>query len=312
MAARTWWDVVVFSYGRLREGLEAAKGRTGRLIAVGGLNPAFASDPRVGPLGHPSNLREEHLIAAAHPDDNKIARRMTEARDALFAAHREGHYDATYLSYAPNVYGPRAPGPREWCVIRRILDGRRVVLVPDGGVAVVPRGYGPNLANGVLLAVDQTAASAGRQFTVMDQRQYTLRAIIQAIARYMDYELELLDIPYEFAVSSRAFNFSRVPIVPNTSRIETELGYRDAVSPEIALQTTIEWLLANQPEPGGRIESQIGAVFDYAKEDELVQAWRDVERGMRAAVAEIGYPDKPLPHVYNHPKAPHDDGHRGR
>ena len=188
------------------------------------MNPAASTDPRVGRMGHPINLHEEHLVAANDLVNAKIATRMTEARETLFAAHREGCYDVTYLSYPANVYGPRAPGPREWCIIRRILDGRRAVIVPDGGVAVIPRGFGANVATSVLLAVDQPGASAGRHFAVGDLRQYTLRGIIEGITSYMNYEWELLDVPYEFALPSRAFNLSRSPVVPSTSLIEVGAG----------------------------------------------------------------------------------------
>jgi nucleoside-diphosphate-sugar epimerase len=304
MAARKWWDLIVFSYGRLRLGVEAAKGRTGRFIAIGGMNPASSTDPRVGRLGHPVNVHEEHLVAANDLVNSKIATRMTEARDALFAAHAEGHYDVTYLSYPANVYGPRAPGPREWCVIRRILDGRRALIVPDGGVAVIPRGFGPNVANAVLLAVEQPGASAGRHFAVADLKQYTLRSIIEGISSYMNYEWELLDVPYEFALPSRAFNLSRSPAVPSTSLIEAALGYRDLVPPEVALEITVDWLLENRPEPGGRVEFQIGAIFDYEKEDRIVDAWRRATSEVRATMSEVDFPSGPLPHVYEHPKAP--------
>lgn len=304
MAARKWWDIIVFSYGRLRLGVEAAKGRTGRLVAIGGMNPAHRTDPRVGRMGHAVNIREEHLVAESDLVNSKLSARMTEARDALFAAHSEGHYDATYISYPGNVYGPRAPGPREWCLIRRILDGRRVVIVPDGGVALIPRGYGANVANGVLLTADQPAVSAGRHFFVADQRQYTLRAIIEGIASYMNYEWELLDVPYEFALPSRAFNVFRSPVVPSTALIEAELGYRDVVSPEIALEITIEWLLEHQPERGGQVETRMGAVFDYEKEDCIIDVWRRSTSQLRATLSEVDFPAGALPHVYDHPKAP--------
>jgi nucleoside-diphosphate-sugar epimerase len=302
MGSRNWWDLIVFSYGRLRLGVEAARGRTNRLIGIGGMNPAPATDPRVGRLGQAINLREEHLVAEKDLVNSKISARMTEARDALFAAHCEGHYDATYISFPANVYGPRAPGPREWCLIRRILDGRRVVIVPDGGVALIPRGYGPNVANGVLLALDRPALSAGRHFFVADQRQYTLRAIVEGIASYMDHDWELLDVPYEFALPSLAFNLVRTPVVPSTALIEAELGYRDLVSPEMALGTTIEWLLDHQPGRGGQVEAQIGAVFDYEKEDRIIEGWRRVVSELRSTLAEVEFPSGVLPHVYSHPK----------
>jgi nucleoside-diphosphate-sugar epimerase len=304
LGSRTWWDLVVFSYGRLAHGVAAARGRAGRFIAVGGLNHAPKADPRVGLLGKPAPLREEHLVGAAEPYAPKLAARMTQARDALFAAHQAGHFDATYLSFPSNVYGPRAPGPREWCIVRRVLDGRRAVIVPDGGVAVIPRGYGENLANGVLLAVDNAGAAAGRHFALADLRQFTMRQIIDAIAEHMNHDWRVVEMPYELALPSRAFNVDRDTTIPHTGAAEAALGYRDVVPADAALRATVEWLLANRPEPGGAVEQRIGAVFDYDKEDQLIEAWQQAMGGVRESLARIGFPAAALPHVYDHPKAP--------
>jgi hypothetical protein len=65
-------------------------------------------------------------------------------------------------------------------------------------------------------------------------------------------------------------------------------------------------LLEHQPERGGQVEAQIGAVFDYEKEDRIIEAWRRVTSELSATLAEVDFPSGPLPHVYNHPKAPGD------
>jgi nucleoside-diphosphate-sugar epimerase len=304
MGSKPWWDLVVFSYGRLAHGAEAAKGRTGRFIAIGGMNAAPKADPRVGLLGQAVNLREEHLVGAAEPYAPKLAARMTPARDAVFAAHSAGYYDATYLSYPSNVYGPRAPGPREWCIVRRVLDGRRTIIAPDGGMTLIPRGYGENLGHGVLLAIDNQGASAGRHFALADLRQFTMRQIIAAIAEYLNHDWEIVDMPHEFALPSRAFNFGRDTTVPHTGAAEAALGFRDVVPADAALRATVDWLLANRPEPGGAVEQRIGAVFDYEKEDQLIDAWQHAMTGVRDEFAKISFPDAPLQHVYDHPKAP--------
>src|SRR3990172_3080603 len=64
----------------------------------------------------------------------------------------------TMLRY-PAIYGPGDTTPREWYYVRQALDGRRIVLPPNGGQAVFSRGYLENMAHAVALAVD--APSAG-------------------------------------------------------------------------------------------------------------------------------------------------------
>ena len=94
---RGWWDLIVFTYGRLRIGIEFAKGRTGRFIGVGTVDGvARPSDPRWGLLGRPINVREDNLVAENDLENAKMGARIAEAREALFQAHREGQYNATY------------------------------------------------------------------------------------------------------------------------------------------------------------------------------------------------------------------------
>ncbi len=67
--------------------------------------------------------------------------------------HDTRAFNVTYCY--PLVYGPYQVSPPEWCVIRRILDRRPFMILPDGGLSLFTRGYAANLAHAVLLAVDQ-------------------------------------------------------------------------------------------------------------------------------------------------------------
>jgi hypothetical protein len=84
------------------------------------------------------------------------------------------------------------------------------------------------------------------------------------------------------------------------TKIRTQLGYRDVVAPAQALAITVDWLVANRPEPGGEIERQLGDPFAYAAEDELIAACR---AGYEAA-ERVVFPDMQLGHMYRHPKKP--------
>ena len=41
----------------------------------------------------------------------------------------------------PYIYGPYQLVPREWCIIRRILDKRPHIILPDGGLTLATHGY---------------------------------------------------------------------------------------------------------------------------------------------------------------------------
>ena len=80
-------------------------------------------------------------------DTNVKVRRIVETEDAFFDAHPDG----TLFRY-PLIYGPGQLIPREWLIVRRILDGRRRVIVADGGLTLRTAGFGANVGHALALA----------------------------------------------------------------------------------------------------------------------------------------------------------------
>ena len=68
------------------------------------------------------------------------------------------------------MYGPHQLVPLEWCIVRRILDGRPSIVLPDGGLTLLLVGYAENLAHAVLLAVGAPARRA-RSTTAATRRR---------------------------------------------------------------------------------------------------------------------------------------------
>ena len=299
------FDVVVAQYGRLRVVSDVLAGRTGRLIAIGGATGIYAGDDdeRWGGLGRPALFPETTPIYRDNPGPDgseKIGLRMVQAMDTLFDHHARGDYAATYVMYPVN-YGPRNPGPYDWAVVRRILDGRRRMIVADGGAKLESRVFSENAAAAVLLVVDQPDLAAGKKYTVADRYAYTMRQRIEFIARCLDHELELVDMPYDLAWPCYPYwRRSRDHRLCQSTLIREELGYHELTEPGQGFAQTVSWLVANPPEPGGEAERQVGDPFDYASEDELMDRWR-------AAREQFGDVESRLPaagHQYRHPKAP--------
>ena len=194
------FDLVVAQYGRLRVISEVLQQRTQRLIAIGGATARRAAprDPRWGRVGRPYVLPETREVLATDPATDKMAFRMVEAFDTLFAAHDAGCYSATYLAYPVN-YGPRQPGPLEWSVMRRALDRRSQFIVADGGSKLESRIFTRNAANAVMAVVDNPGSSAGKRYTVCDELVYSMRQRIEYISSLVGHVFELVDIPYEYA-----------------------------------------------------------------------------------------------------------------
>lgn len=294
------FDVVVAQYGRLRLIADALVGRTDRVIAAGAATAIYApqGDPRWGRMGKPAWFPASTPHFVSSPDDDKLGYRMVEALERLFARHAEGAYAATYVGYPMN-YGPRNPGPVDWSVIRRLRDGRRRLVIADGGIKLESRLQTASACAAILTVVDNPGRADGKRYTVADESHYTLRQRIEYIAGALGVDVELIDMPYDVAWPCHPlWRFQREHRLCDSSQIREELGFQDAGSVEEGLDAEIEWLAANPPDPGGVLEQQVGDPFDYAGEDALIGAWREFEPHFEPLRRSL----EPAKHQYMHPK----------
>lgn len=293
------FDLVVATYGRLRHVVEVMKGRTSRLIAVGGLPYRALVEGEKDPDGVPVPVPE---TAPLYTDEagNRFSYLMMLSERALMKAHEQGHYLATLFRF-PLVFGPRQLAPPEWSLIRRILDGRKQLIIPDGGWRLERRGYAENMAHAVLLAVDNPSNSAGQVYNVADETILSIRDWAAHIARTMDHEWELLSMPFAIARPSRPYAGRAHHRVLDISKVQEHLGYRDVVTCPEAIRRTVDWYLAHRPDPGGEVEKQLGDPFDYATEDRLIAEYRKATDHLR----EIGEVKFKWRHAYDHPTRPH-------
>ncbi|MDA0988989.1 MAG: NAD-dependent dehydratase [Chloroflexi bacterium] len=295
------FDVAVATYGRIRLVADVLKGKTQRLITVsGGMLFAPRNDPRWGPLGAPAVIPEDSPLTD-NPDGPRLPYMIWVTEQTVMQAHSEGHYNATILRY-PGIYGPGAPANPEWSIVRRILDSRKRIIVSSGR-GTGRRASGQNAAHAVLLSVDKPSESSGQIYNVGEEVQYSQRQVIEFIAKHLNHDWELVDMPATLA--SRVYKGGSAQGSSGGSdfditKIRTHLGYQDVVSVSDALTQSAEWLLANRPEPGGEIEQQLGDPFAYDAEDELIQAYME---GM-AKAEKIQFPEVNSGHMYRHPKQP--------
>jgi nucleoside-diphosphate-sugar epimerase len=227
--------------------------------------------PLFDPLGLPVPTREDGLQVDDPIQDEK-GFRIARTEDLLF----EAQPTATHFRY-PWVYGPRQPAPREWSIVRRILDDRSRIIVAEDGLSLSSFGYVENLAHALLLAVDQPEKAAGQVYNAADQQVLSVRQVIETIAKAMAHEWEIVSMPWEIAWPARPLVAQpwTTHRVVSTGKLEAELGYKDLVSPSEALSRTASWLAANRPEPGGVEEMVLQDPFDYVAEDALITAYRD-------------------------------------
>ena len=287
VAAGPSFDLVMAMYGRLRRIAEAFAGRCGRFISVGGVPAhrgwmnAWAYDPP----GLPVPIAEDGPVVDDPVDDEK-GFRVARSEDAVFHFHPA----ATHFRY-PYMYGPYQPVPREWSIVRRVLDGRRRMVVADGGLTLHHHGYTTNVSHGVLLAVDRPDAAAGRVYNVGDEEVLSIAQVIVLAAAALGVEMELVSLPHELAVPARPLMAQPLPThrVLDLTRIRSELGYRDVVPAREAVGLTACWLAENPPGPDAPEARVLGDPFDYPAEDALMDAWA----GAVATVPEIEFHPAP-------------------
>ena len=295
------FDLVVATYGRLRHIAEHMKTKTQRFIGIGGVGLYQGyMDPKHNPPGGIRVPTSEAGPVVTDPELMRFSYLMYASEQAVMQAHNEGCYNATIFRY-PMVYGPRQIIPIEWSIIRRILDGRKHLIVPDGGLTLETRGYSENMAHAVLLAVDKPEKSAGQIYNSGDEELFSLYEWAMMITEMMGHEWEVISMPREIALPCQHFlglTCSTMHKVFDITKIKEELGYKDLVPAKDALRQTIQWYLENRPEPGGEIEKRLRDPFDYQAEDQFIEAYKEAMDRILA----IPFSVDSLHHPYAHPK----------
>ncbi len=291
-------DLTVAMYGRLRFTAQVMRKRTPRFISVGGvgvyrgwINLAMDEPCRI-PIPEDAPLQ-------VHPEVDKFSYRMVEAEWAVMEGHSLGHYNATHFRY-PMIYGPRQLAPREWSIVRRILDGRGRLILADGGLTIESRGYAENMAYALMLAVDKPDACAGQIYNVRDDGLLTTRDWVNVIANMMGHRFEFVEMPYALARPARIYTGRSQHRVLDISKVKAELGYQDLVPIEKAVETSARFYLENRPVLGGETEQQLRDPFDYDAEDRLIDQYYELANKVR----EVAPPALGFRHPYSHPKKP--------
>jgi nucleoside-diphosphate-sugar epimerase len=281
------FDVVVAMYGRLRTIAELAAGRTGQFVSVGGV-PAYRGwmNPWLHePPGLPVPVAED-AAPVDRPEEDEKGYRIVRTEATVFAHHPR----AAHFRY-PYVYGPHQLVPREWLVVRRILDGRDRIVVADGGLTLHHHGYTENLAHALLLAIEQPEAAAGRLFNVGDEEVLSIRQVVEVIAAALGHRLDIVSMPFELALPAHPLLAQPLSThrVLDLGRVRTVLGYRDLVPARAAVASTARWLVEHPCERGGQEEMVLTDPFDYEAEDRYVDAWI----GALSTLSEPAYSTRP-------------------
>lgn len=308
------FDVVVSMYGRMRHVAAAVAGKTASFIGVSGF-PGYAGfdDPQsLWPVGMPVNADETSpvtgVVGSDAPVNLQFSSKIAAAERAVLGTAAQNGYAATLFRY-PSIYGPRQVYPIEWSVVRRVQDGRELIILPDNGLALSPRCAAVNAAEFLLSAVGRVHEVDQEIFNAVDLQQFTWTQWAQVVSRSAGRELTVESLPYELAVPGRAITgrTHRWHIHASADKARRLLDYREHTPAADALADAVQWLLANPP--SAQVQERFQDKFDYAHEDALLRAYREATAGLEDLAGTVAS----RAHAYAHPKAPNAGAdHHGR
>jgi len=160
------------------------------------------------------------------------------------------------------VYGPGDPLHRFFPLLKRCADGRSSILLPDDFAAWRgPRGYVENIAHAIALAATSDQA-AGCVYNICEEPTLSELDWQARIAKQMKWPGRFVVLPRERTPKHLLLPGNAAQhVVATSERIRTELGYKELVEIDEAIQRTAAW---EQRNPPSTINLQ---QFDYDAED---------------------------------------------
>ena len=178
------------------------------------------------------------------------------------------------LVRAGAIYGPGDVNSREWYFVKRVLDGRRVVVLAHRGASRFQPTSVHNLAELIRLAAERPGR---RLLNCGDPDAPSVVEIGRYVAAALkhDWAEVLLSGPPRAGVGDNPWGLPR-PFVLDMTEAEFELGYRPVTTYAEAVGETCAWLVEATEGKDWRdvlrgAGDHYGSLFDYAAEDELIR-----------------------------------------
>ena len=283
-----YFDVVLAMYGRVRAIGEAVAGRCGQLVCISG-TPVYQGliDPHsVHPSGMKLQARENSPTVDQLRNPPRFAAAIRSAEQYVLGQRDRGAYRVAGVRY-PQIYGPRNVIPWEWPIVKRVLDGRARMIIPDDGLWIVTRCAARNAAEAVLRIADNADVADGKYYNIADDDQFTIRQLAELIVSRMGGEMELVGIPGELAPSGfREYvpPGGRPHMLLDISAAKAELGYREVISARDALNATVDWQTSNPIDLAGYPTYR--PWFDYGAEDRILEVWERAAAELKSVTAQ--------------------------
>lgn len=176
------------------------------------------------------------------------------------------------------VHGPGATRPLEWVFVKRVLDGRPVVLLAGTGRGADHPTGAANLAR----LVEAVAGRPGRRIlNVADPDVADGRHIARTIATHFGHHWREVLLPDDADPALGRHPWDRRPPIVLDTSAATALGYRPAGSYAETIGPTLDWLAAQaQHSRRGHVlparfdVDRIEGMLDYPAEDRYLALTR--------------------------------------
>ena len=256
------------------EGMSVFHGVARRIVAIssqdvyrafGRVNGKESGAVESVPLTEDSPLRENlYPYRGETPRDQDDPRRWQDDYDKILVERvvmGDANLPGTILRL-PMVYGPGDYQHRLFSYLKRMDDHRPAILLDEAEAQWRwTHGYVENVANAIALAVTDKRA-AGRIYNVGEPFTFTMAEWVNKIGQVAGWQGRVVVVPRGRLPEPLRWGINaEQDIVVDTSRIRTELGYKERVDLEEALQRTVAWERANPPKEIDPKE------FDYVAED---------------------------------------------
>ncbi len=177
------------------------------------------------------------------------------------------------LIRAGAIHGPWSSWAREWHFVKRVLDGRRFIVLAYRGESRFHPISVHNLAELVWLAAERPGR---RVLNAGDPGPPSVLEIARAVAGVLDHDWAEVLIDAPAGEVGETFWSSPYPVVLDMSEAEFELGYRPVTTYERALPETVHWLAESTKttpweELMPRAAEYMENSFDYEAEDEFLR-----------------------------------------
>ena len=176
------------------------------------------------------------------------------------------------LIRAGAIHGPWSTWAREWYFVKRVLDGRRAIVLAYRGASRFHPISVHNLAELIWLAAERPGR---RVLNAGDPEPPTVVEIARAVAANLEHDWAEVLIDEPVGNVGETVWSTPHPVVLDMTDAEFELGYRPVTTYEQAIPETLAWLVEATrgrewrevlPTTAKIMESS----FDYAAEDAFI------------------------------------------